>query len=48
MLSTRLGAREIVVMHKDRIDVAPGQTIRVVPHPGRMHFFDAANGGVVA
>lgn len=39
MISARVGQSELVILHKDRLDVRPGDTLHVAPRPGHAHIF---------
>jgi multiple sugar transport system ATP-binding protein len=43
----RFGSADISAVFRERHDFAPGATIRLMPHAGRAHLFDAASGGVL-
>ncbi len=44
MIAARLNGTEIVIFHKDRINVAPGEELHVLPQPDQIHFFDPQTG----
>ena len=40
----KLGAQELVTIFRERINVRPGETIRITPDPSVIHIFDEATG----
>jgi multiple sugar transport system ATP-binding protein len=39
----KLGRHPFAGLFRERIDLAPGETIRVAPRPGTVHLFEAAS-----
>jgi multiple sugar transport system ATP-binding protein len=39
-----MGGRKLTYLGRDRLDIGPGETIRVTADPVRLHFFDATTG----
>ena len=43
-LAVDLAGERLTVLVRDRVDLARGETIRLMPQPGKMHIFDAETG----
>ena len=43
-----IGGREVCAITDDRLEIAPGSSVRLLPRPDRAHLFDAGNGKALA
>ena len=43
-VSVDLAGQQLTCLFRDRIEAEPGQTLRILPRPAKIHLFDAASG----